>query len=486
MKKQHFIFTVFIIAIAIFSILPIMNYIIDPSRILHHDYETRYKKFHPHKLFLKVDYLLEHKEDYDTLVYGSSRGRFVDVSKISKKAYNMSHGFGTVTTYLHSLKTLLNNGVKVKNVWIGVNDFVIWKDHTPNLHRLINKNNFIQDIPIYVHWLFRFIPETVKILQYEYPLVATKEVTDPNQRSDLSRKQEKILNKLHNRNIMPATLGYTGKFRVDKAINEIRQIKELCLAHDINLTVWMYPIYYKTYLSYGQNIINEFKRKLVKVTNFYDFYDFSSLSKDENNWFEGSHFTTSAADYMIKNIQENNFLISSKNIDTRIQKTTKYLKDLAFLKLKDRGKGKGRTLYIDKSIDISIFNKILDLDNHIFNNKKTHQYSFKRISNGVVSEVKGIDPIVIVEKLETISTNVIITVSMHSQHNAVFQLFFKDNPSDPYTENNTYRHRLRKGENNFNIMFPSKYITNGLRIDFSNKRGKYLIQDITIREITLP
>ena len=93
------------IAFLVFSILPISNYITDPSRILHHDYKMRYLKFHPHKLFLKVEYLLDNKEKYDTLVYGSSRGGFIDVSRISKDAYNMSHGFGTVTTYLHTLKS---------------------------------------------------------------------------------------------------------------------------------------------------------------------------------------------------------------------------------------------------------------------------------------------------------------------------------------------------------------------------------------------
>ena len=107
MNKKSFIYTALIIAILIFSILPITNYIIDPSRVLHHDYQTRYKKFHPHKLFLKVDYLIQYPNKYDTLVYGSSRGRFVDVQLISDDAYNMSHGFGTVTNYLHTLKILL-------------------------------------------------------------------------------------------------------------------------------------------------------------------------------------------------------------------------------------------------------------------------------------------------------------------------------------------------------------------------------------------
>ena len=483
MKKKHFIFTVLIIAIAIFSILPITNYILDPSRVLHHDYKTQYAKFYPHKLFLKVDYLLENKEKFDTLVYGSSRGRFVDVQNISKNAYNMSHGFGTVTTYLHTLKTLLDNGFRVKNVWIGINDFDIWKEHRPNLHRLINKNNFFLDIPIYSHWLFRFLPETVKILKNDYSLVKTEEVTNTHQRIVFSRKQENILKNIPNRNIPPATLGYTGKFRVDFAIDEIRQIKELCNAHEIKLTVWMYPIYYKTYLAYNQNKIEEFKRKLVKITDFYDFYDFGSFSQNEINWFEGSHFTTTAADYMIKCIQENKFLVTSETIDSRIKQTRDDLKSLALLKLPRKGEGKGKGLYIDPYSDMSMFKKIFDSSNHIFDNTKQPQYSLTRVNSNIEAKVKGIDPIVMLDKIETNAKHVMLTVSIKSQQKALFQLFFKENPSDAYAEGNTYYHTLREGENNFRIIFLAKYINNGLRIDFANKIGSYTIKKFTLREL---
>ena len=483
MKKKHFIFTVLIIAIAIFSILPITNYILDPSRVLHHDYKTQYAKFHPHKLFLKVDYLLENKEKFDTLVYGSSRGRFVDVQNISKNAYNMSHGFGTVTTYLHTLKILLDNGFRVKNVWIGINDFDIWKEHRPNLHRLINKNNFFLDIPIYSHWLFRFLPESVKILKNDYPLLPTQEITNTHSKILHARQGEKSIQGRKNRNIPPATLGYTGTFRVDNAIEEVAQIKALCDDYNINLTVWFYPIYYKTYLAYNQNKIEDFKYKLAKVTNFHDFYSFDALSQNENNWFEGSHFTPTTADYMIKSIQENKFLVTSQTIDARIKQTRENLKSLVLLKLPNKGEGKGKGLYIDPYSDMNMFKKIFDSSNHIFDNTKQPQYSLTRVNANIEAKVKGIDPIVMLDKIETNAKHVMLTVSIKSQQKALFQLFFKENPSDAYAEGNTYYHTLREGENNFRIIFLAKYINNGLRIDFANKIGSYTIKKFTLREL---
>lgn len=485
MKKKHFILTVLIIALGIFSILPITNYIVDPSRVLHHDYKKQYAKFHPHKLFLKIDYLLKHKKEYDTLVYGSSRGRFVDVSHISKHAYNMCHGFGTVTTYLHTLKVLLANGVKVKNVWVGVNDFDIWKDHTPELHRLINKNNFLLDLPIYSHWLFRFIPESLNLLKSNAPLIDTKEVTNPLKRSSQAREQEKAIINLKHRNIPPATLGYTGKFRIDEAVDEIRQIKELCESHGITLTVWLYPIYYKTYLAYNQNISQAFKRKLVQVTDFYDFYDFGNLGQNENYWFEGSHFTPTLADYMINNIQENKNLVTKENIEFRIKEIKQTLKSLVKLKLPNKGEGKGKGLYINPYSDMSIFPTIFDINDSNYSFNQNNQFLLTRKDNFLEATVTSPDPIIILNTKKTNAKHVMLTFSLSSKQESNFQLFFKETNSDAYNEKNIYYHKLHVGENNFRIIFASKYLNNGLRIDFTNKIGKYTIKKLNIRTIEI-
>ena len=130
-----------------------------------------------------------------------------------------------------------------------------------------------------------------------------------------------------------------------------------------------------------------------------------------------------------------------------------------------------------------MFKQIFDKDNHVFNNTDNNQYSFRRVDDSIEATVKGIDPIVMLDKIETNAKHVMLTVSIKSQQKALFQLFFKENPSDAYAEGNTYYHTLREGENNFRIIFLAKYINNGLRIDFANKIGSYTIKKFTLREL---
>lgn len=477
MNKKYFSFAVIFTALVIFAILPVSNYIADPSRTLHHDYKTRYLKYHPHKLFLKTDYLLDNKNKFDTLVYGSSRGGFIDVSRISKNAYNMSHGFGTVTTYLHSLKNLLDNGVKVKNVWIGINDFVIWKDHTKDLHRLINHNSILLDIRLYIHWLFRFIPESIRVFQANLSLMETKEITDPSKRIIRARKQEK-LTKGKKYDIPAATLGYTEVYRIDEAVNEVQQIKKLCEIHDINLTIFMYPIYYKTYLKYNQNKIEEFKYKLSSVVNFYDFYDLSDISINQDNWFEGSHFVPSVGDYMIDNIKKNQFLVTKENVNERIHEARAYLKNISKIPLMDFNRFLPNT-----NINMDSLNIIFDINDESYTYTKNNHFTLSKEKECLSILVKGEDPMFILDSSQTKSAMVVFTFVMESSSKSVFEVFFKKDKKEDFSPRNKYRFPVKKGLNEFRFIMSGNYINNGIRVDFTKNIGKYKIKKFIIREL---
>ena len=478
MHKKYFIFSSIFIALLIFSILPIINYISDPSRVLHHDYIMRYKKFHQHELVLKTVYLIEHKNDYETIVFGSSRGGFMDMSKISPHTYNLSHGFGTASTYLHTLKSLLDNGVKMENVWIGLNDFDIWKDHTTELPRLIYKNNLWQDRKLYNHWLFRFIPESFNILIHQKKLLKTKEITAQNERLTFSRHQEKAIRTMKHRHIHAAPLGYTGKFRINQAISDIKKIKQLCDEHNINLTVFIYPSFYKTYLKYDQSKIEIFKQKLVQVTSFYDFYDIGSIAIDPTNWFEGSHFVPSVGDFIIESIHKGQHLVTPDTIDIRIKQTRQYLYDMPILENED--------IYLpDLHTQINTLSDkiIFDLQDKHFHYSQNDQFTLDKSSGVSKASVHYTDPIILLDHTHTNVKQVIFLIKIKSPKESLFQIYFKPNKKNAYSENNSFKLALHKGENEFRIILSSHYINNVIRVDFTRNIGLYTIQQFIIKEI---
>jgi len=479
MRKKHFIFITLIGALLIFSVLPIINYITDPTRVLHHDYKNRYEKFHPNKLFLKVLYLLDHKDKHDTLVYGSSRGGFVDVRPISENAFNMSHGFGSVSTYLHSLKSLLSNDVKVKNVWIAINDYDIWKDNQDTITKLLHKGNFWENIPVYADWLFRKTTKTnIKILNGEMPLLKSAYITDTSKRIERARVQEKDLLKFKVRNIPAATLGHTNIYRIDEVINEIEEIKILCKKNNIKLTVFMYPIYYATYLKYDQTKINEFKRKLVSVVDFYDFYELNDMAINQHNWFEGSHFTPSVGDYIIRNIQKNNFLVTDKNIDSRIEQTRSLIKKNMPILLRDK------VYKFNPVLDVNASKIIFDIHDN-FKYSKNDQFSLQKNTNNINVFVEKEDPYFILAKTKTQAKQTILTFEIESGQESIFQLYLKETKNSNYGEGNRYRVLIKKGTNHLKIVIPGKYINNELRVDFVKTVGKYTINQFMIQEINV-
>ncbi len=168
MKKKYYIPLLFTGTLLIFSILPFLNYSIDQRRVLHSDYSNAYEGITINKPFLKVSYLLDNIDKYDTLFMGSSRNASLGINLVSQHAYNLYYEFGMVGAHLHNLKILLANKVKIKNVWLGINDYDTWKnpkDHESDYSKKTYKDNFSDKIDFYSFYLLKKIDDhDIKIL----------------------------------------------------------------------------------------------------------------------------------------------------------------------------------------------------------------------------------------------------------------------------------------------------------------------------------
>ena len=487
MKKKYYISFVLVGALLIFISLPIINYNIDQWRVLHHDYETSYRGISPNKSFLKTAYLLDNKEKYDTILMGSSRSGYMDAGLISENAYNMKFNFALAAMHLHNLKLLLANNVKIKKLWLGVNDYVIWKDpkdHESDFQRRTFKNNFYDQLDTYSFYLLKGLNgRDIKILEGKYPLMRSEELTKPDKiNMETARAREKYalehptfwIDKMTT--IKPTLLGYKDdKYRIDKAISEIEAIKKICEKNDIELTVFMYPIYYKTYLSFNQYKIEEFKKKLASVVDFYDFYELNEISLDEFKWQDSSHFHASIGDYIIKSIQENKFLVHQDNINDRITETRKLITNVIHKPLPIK------YLYkFNPHIDTSSLKRVFDLSKEENGIAKKNQLSLQWYEDHIKLDAQSIDPFFILNPVKASSENVILKCKIESSQETMFQLYYKKTDRSIYNEADAYRVTLHKGSNEFNILIPAVYLKNNLRVDIVDKIGIYKIEDFTV------
>ena len=480
MKKKPYIFTLILGGLLIFAILPLINYKTDITRILHQDYTHQYHGIDANRLYLKVSYLLEdeNKGKYDTLIFGSSRGANIEMARISPTAYNMSHGFGTVSTYRHMLKTLLDHGFKAKEVWIGINDFDIWKDNTNDRHKFTYKNTFSNQVEFYSDWLFREIDaKTIKLLNGDIKLIESTKVTDPdNYVAKHARAHEKKIRHSKNRNFPGAMLGYTQIHRVDKAIEDIKAIKELSDEHNITLKAFMYPTYYKTYVHYNQFKINEFKFQLAQIMPFYDFYSLDELAFTTYKWEEGSHFVPSVGDFIIDTLKEEKSLVTKENVQVHLNKNKQKIKNL-FKYIPEN------TIYrtgLHLDIDLSKNKLLFDFSDSSFTYTPNKQLRISKENNMIHVQANTTDPHIILEDTKVKSKSCLLQYKMLSPIRTVFKLYYKKN--DKYVNKYTIPVNFHKGLHEFGMVFPCKYMDNGLRVDFAQHKGEYKIHTFTIHE----
>ncbi|MCK5536720.1 MAG: hypothetical protein KAI79_07825 [Bacteroidales bacterium] len=488
MKKKYYIPLLFAGTLLVFSILPFLNYSTDQRRVLHSDYSNAYEGITINKPFLKVSYLLNHKDKYDTLLMGSSRNASLDVNLVSQHAYNLYYEFGMVGAHLHNLKILLANKVKIKNVWLGINDYDTWKnpkDHERDYSKKTYKDNFIDKVGFYSFYLFKKIDDNdIEILRGKNHLSESNRII---QKKDIvyekklkDKEQRHVDNSASWIKKMTSTagmiLGYQdNEYRIDDTVKEIKELKELCKKHNITLTVFMYPSFYKTYLQYNQYKIEEFKRKLSSVVNFHDFYSLDQISLNELNWTDSSHFTLKIGNYLIKNIQQNNFLVTKDNIDSRIMETRKSFNNIMnkYVPIK----------YIQKfnaHMDLKSLNPIFDLKNSKYKFYKNDQVELKKDNDSISFTAKNSDPVLILNKTQSNSEHVILNSKIESNKRTIFQIYYKKTDQSEYNEKDAFRVYLKKGLNEFNLLIPSEYLNNELRIDLVSDIGIYTLKEFSI------
>jgi len=283
---------------------------------------------------------------------------------------------------------------------------------------------------------------------------------------------------MNHRHLVAAKLGYTGKFRINESIEDIKKIKKLCDEHHIKLTAFMYPSYYKTYLFYDQSKIETFKRKLVDVIDFYDFYEIGPISLDQHNWFEGSHFVTSIGDYIIDSIHKHKRLVTKNNIEERIRQTRALLKNMPILADED--------IYLlneNTALDASQLKTIFDLKDKHFSYSKNDQFTLMQKNEDLHATVDLADPFFILDTTHATSKQAILLMHIKSPKESLFQLYLKKTPKSTYAETSSFKLALHKGDNYFRIVLTAAYINNGLRVDFTRNSGDYVIKEFMIKAL---
>lgn len=128
--------------------------------------------------------------------------------------------------------------------------------------------------------------------------------------------------------------------------------------------------------------------------------------------------------------------------------------------------------------DIKIGNLIFDIEQNNYN--KNNQIEITIENEQIKLNALNTDPIIILDQTKADSKNIVLSYEIDSKIDTTFQLFYKKEISSNYNEIDSYIVTLNKGNNKFNLLLPSEYINNELRVDLVSDIGVYDIKEFKI------
>ncbi|NLG05674.1 MAG: hypothetical protein GX567_17895 [Clostridia bacterium] len=297
MKKLVTKLIVFLLILGLIFI-PV-NVIIDPYNIFHYE-EPRNNGVEPNKNFIKTKYVIHNQDKFDSLVFGSSRAGFFNVSKLTDGVYyDMASSEALPAEHVRTLNILIQHGFIPKNVIMLIDDITCFVD--PKMHeRILYRVPYPdQDILSQLSFYARYCDlittyEALEVIKEENPV-------DPD---FLERYQTTGTENLEITSEFDGTnaVGYWADYyelRTDEAISDIQDMIDLCNQYDIHLTIMTNPLYHKTYARAVESGYLEFIERLSETTDFYNFSGINHVTIEDRCYYEASHYTAQVSEWMI-------------------------------------------------------------------------------------------------------------------------------------------------------------------------------------------
>lgn len=297
MKKYLIKISVF--AAIVLGIIISVSVAIDPYNVFHYEYPVD-NGIEANKNFIKTKYILSNPDKFDSLIFGSSRAGFVDVTQLNDgKYYNLCSSEAVPAEHLQLLKVLKKEGFVPKNVLIFMDDISCFVDpvtHEQMLYRVpYPSGGLVSHLKFYAKYCDLItISESLDVIRNHGN-------GDPGY---TERYRETGSERLDHVSVFDGTdqQGFWSDYfelRLEECIAEIQELVDFCEANDIELRIVTNPLYYKTYAIGVENGYLDFLEALADVTEYYNFSGYSDVTTYDGNYYETSHFTAEVTRMMM-------------------------------------------------------------------------------------------------------------------------------------------------------------------------------------------
>lgn len=282
------------------------NTVIDPYGVFWNKYNS--SPIEPNKRYLKMNYLLNNPQKYNSFIFGSSRVNAINPAKIKEENYyNMTYSIGTPKEHYEDIQLMLREGIQINNLLIGLDYQSLLKKSIileNDLLRHRPPNTLYEKIQFYKKYLLfrpttKFLDLSLKKSTHKIDrsTVFTTGITSNYGLDSLTIKQSKSHNSAR-KFLMPISSNIKHP-PFDETFEPIKNLIRIASENNINLKFFINPTHRTTYLNL--NIENYFTalKMLADITDYLDFSGLNSVTLNNLNYFETSHFTHKVGDLII-------------------------------------------------------------------------------------------------------------------------------------------------------------------------------------------
>lgn len=337
MKEKHFFYFLYGIMAGIALVIPAVNYAVDYYGVFRGANQKEIVSNLINERFVKMKYLLknQHFEKYDSYLWGSSRVMKADVQLIGERTYNMGASVGIPADCLRDLKQLKIHGASIDTVYLGLDDLSYLTNYK-ELMSVIYKRPYEQQSdkryryyvellfnPEIIHaWSEEHSPKGITLLHQTGMYLVPKETETQIEKNPVKYVREKKFE----------TPIRGGNSQLEKCIDVIKRIKQFCNENHIRFVPFFNPQHMTTYLNDDMELMNRFKKELVKISPFWDFSGVNYVTSNNYFWYETSHPRAFICDKILDTVSGQNQItwvpdfgvyVTEENVDAFCEKAVR-------------------------------------------------------------------------------------------------------------------------------------------------------------------
>lgn len=260
-----------------------------------------------------AEFIFREPAEFDSFLFGSSRVGVIDVTKIpTGKFYNMSYSQGLPAQHLAIIKAFLQKGIKIKSVIIGLDGYCFnlsASEHQKHLLRIMHPAiGGPSRLEIFGMYFFRK-PDMKELTLWKDGVVLGKienRIPLTNQGVNLGwQPKEKIIEAagkpIFDFKISKYEPITYGQKEMNETFRDLEELIILSRIHNFNITFFISPFYYQTYLNNAKGLFRV-KERLAQLTDYYDFSGINSVTGNALNYYEESHYRYQVGNLIVARI----------------------------------------------------------------------------------------------------------------------------------------------------------------------------------------